>query len=330
MGASPLPDTSAGGLSVVALDHRFGNVSIEQAVLNEVGARVIDAGEMSAAEGLAVCGDADAILIGPRLRFDKDRLDSLRRCRVIVRYGVGVDNIDVVAAAARRIVVANVPDYCIEEVATHALAMILTLNRDLPALDRSVREGRWQLGHQKNVARLSHSTLGIAGFGRIGEALARRALALGMAVVASDPARSPAEIQAAGARHVSLDELFRVSDFISIHASKGPLAGAVVDAAAIQRMKPGAYLINVARGGLVDEAALAAALHKGHLAGAAIDVIEPEPPGLDAAILSAPNVVVTPHVAWYSVTALEELRQKAAQEVARVLRGAQAINVVRP
>jgi D-3-phosphoglycerate dehydrogenase / 2-oxoglutarate reductase len=323
-----LAEAPAAGLRVVTVDHRFEDASIEQTVLAKIGARVIDAAAMDPAAAAAACTDADAIIVGPRLRFDKDRLASLSRCRVIVRYGVGVDNIDVGAAASRGIVVANVPDYCIEEVATHALAMILTLNRDLPALDRSVRAGNWHIGAQTVIRRLSELTLGIVGFGRIGEALARRAVALGMTVVASDPLRSRIDIEAAGARHGSLQDVWETSDFVSIHASKGLGAECVLDADAIGSLKRGAYVVNVARGGLIDEVALAAALEEGRLAGAALDVTWPEPILRSAAILRAPNVIITPHVAWYSVTATVELRRKAAEEVARVLLGNAPLNAV--
>jgi D-3-phosphoglycerate dehydrogenase / 2-oxoglutarate reductase len=328
MADSRLAERSSRILRVIAIDHRFGDTAIEQKVLDRISAQVIDAATMDAATAAAACVDADGILVGPRLRFDKGRLASLRQCRIIVRYGVGVDNIDLGAAADLGIIVANVPDYCVEEVATHALAMILTLNRDLPSLDRSVREGKWQIGQRTDIRRLSEATLGIAGFGRIGEALARRALALGMTVVASDPMRPRSDIEAVGARHVSLNELLEVSDFISIHASKGQGAGAVLDADAVQRLKPGAYVVNVSRGGLVDEIALAQALVDGRLAGAALDVTDEEPVPPSAAILSAPNLIVTPHVAWYSLTAVAELRRKAAEEVARVLGGDLPTNVV--
>lgn len=323
-----MADQMAARCTVVAIDHRFGDVTVEEAVLREVGASVVDAAALAPDAAAAACVDADAILIGPRLRFGQDRIASLRRCRVIVRYGVGYDNVDVEAAARRGIAVAIVPDYCVEEVATHALAMVLALNRELLSFDLSVRAGKWQIGERPDLRRVSESTLGIIGFGRIGEALGRRALALGMEVVATDPARSPAAIEAAGARCVELDQLLRVSDFVSIHAAKSSEALPIIDAAALRRMKASAYLVNVARGGLVDEDALADALQAGRLAGAALDILEPEPPPRDASILSAPNVLLTPHAAWYSATAVEELRRKAAEEAARVLAGGAPRNPV--
>jgi D-3-phosphoglycerate dehydrogenase len=262
------------------------------------------------------------------MRFDAPRLDTLRKCKVIVRYGVGVDNVDVAAARARDIVVANVPDYCVEEVATHALAMMLALDRDLLALNATVHDGRWEMRPGVTMRRPSTCILGIIGFGRIGEALGRRARALGMSVVATDPLRSAASIETAGARPVELDELLEISDFVSVHAAKSHGGATLLDASAIRRMKRGAYVVNVARGGLVDETALAAALWDGALAGAGLDVIEPEPPPADSPILVAPNVIVTPHSAWYSISAVADLRRLAADEAARVLSGMPALNAV--
>jgi D-3-phosphoglycerate dehydrogenase len=314
-------------LRVAVLDHRFADLDIEREVLASVDATVIDTRGLSGQPLVEACADADGILIGARLRLDGPLLDQLRHCRVIVRYGVGVDNVDVAAASARGITVANVPDYCVEEVATHAIAMVLALNRRLIALDRTVRQGRWELGPGAGMRRLSECTLGLIGFGRIGEALGRRAVALGMRVVAADPARPPEQIEAAGAVPVSLDSLLRESDFVSIHAPKIG-ADPILGAAEIATMRSHACVINVARGGLVDEGALAEALRDGRLAGAGVDVIDPEPPSLDASLLSAPNVILTPHSAWYSTSAATDLRRKAAEEVARVLSGRAALHAV--
>ena len=323
-----MPEVPAQVFTVVAIDHRFPDVAIEQAVLGRLGADVLDATTLESNRAADACADADAILVGPRLRFDTQRLSTLSRCRLIVRYGVGYDNIDVEAATARGISVAIVPDYCVEEVATHALGLILALNRQIPSLDRTVREGRWQIGDRPVMSRLSEATLGIIGFGRIGQALASRAIALDMTVLAADPVRPPRDIEACGARSATLEELLPVSDFVSIHAAKTPGMGPILDAHAIQQLKPTACVVNVARGGLVDEAALAEALVGGRIGGAALDVTDREPPAAGSAILSAPNVIFTPHAAWYSPTAVRELRQKAAEEVARVLGGGAALHAV--
>lgn len=314
--------------SVAVVDHRFADLEIERRILADAGLEMIDAGRGERGAMLSLCAGAAGLLLGPRLRIDEEALSTLVRCRAIVRYGVGTDNVDVAAAVRRGIVVANVPDYCAEEVATHALAMILAIDRRLFALDRSVREGRWELGTGTGIRRLSECTIGIIGFGRIGEALGGRAAGLGLRVLVVDPLRSSTDIEAAGATRSTLETLLHESDFISIHAPK--LAGAppIIGSSEIAAMKRGAVLINVSRGGLVDEGALAEALATGQLGAAAIDVTEPEPPARDGPLFTAPDLILTPHAAWYSTAAAAELRQKAAQEVARMLTGGAALHPV--
>jgi D-3-phosphoglycerate dehydrogenase len=308
-------------VSVVAVvDHRFAALDVERAELAPLGHEVLDGAGLDREAALALCARADAVLVGARLRLDAAAMARLGRCRVIVRHGVGVDNVDVAAAQARGIWVAYVPDYCVEEVADHSIAMLLGLNRCLAGLDRRVRDGRWGIPPGLPVRRLSTRVLGIVGFGRIGEAVGRRAAALGLEVLATDPARPAADVHAAGATPVELDELLARADYVSLHAPRLP-GGTVLDADAIARMKPGACVINVARGGLVDEAALLDALNDGRLGGAALDVAVAEPLGADDPLLSAPNVIVTPHAAWYSLESVLDLRTKAVREAVRVLAG---------
>ncbi|HEY4094871.1 MAG TPA: C-terminal binding protein [Baekduia sp.] len=307
--------------TVVAVDHRFADLDLEREVLAPHGIELRDARELPAAEALAACAEADGILTGARFSFDAAAVASLQRCRVIARYGVGVDNVDVDAAAAAGVWVAFVPDYCIEEVADHAIAMLLAMNRRLFAFDASVREGAWGIPAGMPVRRLSQSVLGVIGFGRIGEAVGRRGAALGMTVLAADPVRPEADVRAAGAEAVEVDELLRRSDYVSLHAPPARDGRAVLDAERIALLPAGACLINVARGGLIDEPALIAALHDGRLGGAAVDVAAAEPLRPPDPLLDAPNVIVSPHAAWYSLDAVRELRVKAAAEVARVLGG---------
>ncbi|MGH7903843.1 MAG: C-terminal binding protein [Candidatus Dormibacteraceae bacterium] len=314
--------TGAGrdSLTVAVIDHRFPSLDEERAVLAPLGAGLIDLRGQDPEAVMAAAAGADGILVGARFRLDLARLLTLRRCRVIARYGVGTDNVDVAAASRLGIAVTCVPDYCVEEVSTHAMALLLALHRRLFQFDRAVREGAWGIGGE-HVARLSEATLGIAGYGRIGRETGRKATALGLRVLAADPLIDAESVRAGGAQPVEWECLLAESDFVSLHPSLGPGTRRMLDAGAIARMKPGSVLINVGRGGLVDEDALAAALHGGQLAGAGIDVVDPEPPASGAAILSAPNLIVTPHVAWFSIGARLELQRKAAEEVARVLRG---------
>jgi D-3-phosphoglycerate dehydrogenase len=242
-------------------------------------------------------GDAD-VLLNQYLPITGELLDGVPRCRLVVRYGVGVDNVDLEAASARGVWVANVPDYAREEVADHTLALGLALLRGVAVLDRSVRDGTWELEVARPLRRLSTLTWGVVGCGAIGTAVARRAAGLGMAVLGHDLAAVPSEPPI---RRVPLAELL---------------------AAALARMRPTAFLVNTARGGLVDGVALLDALDAGALAGAALDVLEREPPdGLGWDLVSHPQVVATPHAAWYSEEAFHALKTEVAREALRVLEG---------
>jgi len=271
---------------------------------------------------------AEAILLGARFQFTAERLASLKLCRVIVRYGVGVDNVDLAAATARGITVSCVPDYCVEEVATHAIALLLSLHRQLDAYSFRARGGQLGIDGVHPIRRLSTLTFGVVGFGRIGRETATRAEALGMRILAYDPFLEDAAIRRFGAEPRPLDSLLAESDAVSLHV---PLTEATRDLLGRDRialMKTGALLINVGRGGLVDETALAEALASGRLGGAGLDVtsVEPLPPGHP--LLSAANTILTPHVAWYSTGAQRELQVKAAEEASRVLRGQAPFNAL--
>jgi len=306
-------------MKVVAVDHRFGGLALERAVIEPAGGELVDAAGWNPDAVMEECATASAILLGARFRFDRERIKTLRDCRAIVRYGVGYDNVDLPAARDAGIVVATVPDYCVEEVSDHALALLLALNRRLFPLARHVEAGEWSTAPVHGVPRLTGLVLGVVGYGRIGGALGRKARGIGLRVLASDPGRSADSLRAEGAEPVDLDALLRASDFVSLHRPGG--GEPVLDAAQIAHMKPTAYLINVARGDLVDETALAAALRTGRLAGAALDVTDPEPPAEDSPLRTAPNLILTPHAAWFSSEAVRDLRTGAAAEVARVLRG---------
>jgi D-3-phosphoglycerate dehydrogenase len=306
---------------VTALDHRFTDLEVERDVLAELGdVELRDGAGLEPDEAIRLSEEADAVMVGARLRLDAGALARLGSCRAVVRYGVGFDNVDVEAATERGIWVAYVPDYCVDEVADHTIALMLALHRRLFAFDAAVRDGAWGIPPGTSVKRLSACTLGIVGFGRIGEAVGRRAAALGMRVLAIDPMRPAADVAAAGATLVELDDALPSLDYLTLHAPHLPGA-AVVDAQRLAALPRGACVINVARGGLVDEAALADALETGALGGAGLDVAAAEPLRPPNRLLDAPNVIVTPHAAWYSLEAVRELRAKAAAEVVRVLRG---------
>jgi D-3-phosphoglycerate dehydrogenase len=263
-------------------------------------------------------GDAD-VLLNQYLPITGELLDGVPRCRLVVRYGVGVDNVDLEAASARGVWVANVPDYAREEVADHTLALGLALLRGVAVLDRSVRDGTWAPEVARPLRRLSTLTWGVVGCGAIGTAVARRAAGLGMAVLGHDLAAVPSEPPI---RRVPLAELLAAADLVSLHAALTPATRHLIGAAALARMRPTAFLVNTARGGLVDGVALLDALDTGALAGAALDVLEREPPdGLGWDLVSHPQVVATPHAAWYSEEAFHALKTEVAREALRVLEG---------
>ena len=305
-----------GVVVITDLDH--DNVDPERSVLDghEVELRVLQC--RTPEEVAAQAGDAD-VLINQYVPITAEVLDAMPRCRLVVRYGVGVDNVDVEAATARGVWVANVPDYGRDEVADHTLALAMSALRGVAVLDRSVRDGVWGLDAARPLRRLSVLTWGVVGCGAIGPAVARRAAGLGMRVLGYDLPQVPSEPPI---ERVPLNELLASSDLVSLHAALTPESHHLIGAEALGRMRPSAFLVNTARGGLVDTAALLAALDAGELAGAALDVLETEPPDdLGWRLARHPRVVVTPHAAWYSEEAFLTLKTEVAREALRVLEG---------
>jgi D-3-phosphoglycerate dehydrogenase / 2-oxoglutarate reductase len=259
---------------------------------------------------------AEAVLVNVT-PVDGALLDRCPRCRVVVTYGVGYDHIDLDEARRRRVVVANVPDYCTDEVADHTVAMLLALARQIPAGDEMVRTGGWGVQGLGPIRRIKGRTLGLIGFGRTGRAVAVRARGFGLRVIAYDPFVSRGG--EAATMVASLRGLLREADFVSLHAPLRPETVQLIDEHALSLMKPGAVLINTSRGGLVDIDALIRALDQGSLAGAGLDVYPQEPPA--AAQLDRSDLVLSPHSAYYSAEAIVELKRSAAQAVAVVLTG---------
>lgn len=316
-----------GRLLAVVTDDRFGGVAEETAVLGPLGVELRVASCSSSAEVAAACADADAVLanLAP---VDAAAVAAMRRCRVVSRYGVGLDNVDLAACAARGIAVANVPGYCDAEVAEHALALLLSLTRGVPERDAAVRGGAWNLA--TGQASVAGSVVGVAGFGGSGLAFARAVLGLRPSRLAVwspnlsrerlDAALGPAAA-ALGVelRAASFDELLTGSDFLSLHLRLTAETAGLWGEAAFSRMKRGAYLVNTARGGLVEASALARALASGRLAGAGIDVYDVEPPPPGHPLLSAPNCVLTDHCAYRSTRSIAELKRRCAENAARAL-----------
>jgi len=273
---------------------------------------------------LSVARDADAILV-TYAKLPGELLRQLKNCKAIGRFGLGVDNIDLPAAKDLGIAVNYVPDYCLREVSDHAMALLLALARKVTFSNRLVQSGRWEVPPIVPLRRLEGQVLGLIGFGNIPRTLAPKAKAFGLHVLTHDPYVSQEALAAAGVEGVSFDELLARSDFISVHAPLLPATRELMNASTFAKMKKRAFLINTARGPLVDEAALVVALNSGQLGGAALDVVATEPLAKDSPLLGRDNVILTPHTAFYSVEALEELQTKCAGDVARVLSGEKAI-----
>ena len=282
------------------------------------------AASASAEDILAVARDADAILV-TYAKLPGELLRQLKRCKAIGRFGLGVDNIDLPAAKALGIAVNYVPDYCLREVSDQAMALLLALTRKITLANKLVQSGRWEVAPLVPLRRLEGQVLGLIGFGNIPRMLAPKAKAFGLKVLAHDPYAAKEMFSAAGVESVSFDDLLARSDFISVHAPLLPATRGLINAAAFAKMKKGACLINTARGPLVDENALIAALDTGQLGGAGLDVVATEPLPADSPLRGRDNVILTPHTAYYSVEALEELQTKCASDVARVLSGEKAI-----
>jgi D-3-phosphoglycerate dehydrogenase len=315
--------------TVVVTDHDFEDLSIEREGLADVAEVVELTNDVggSAADARETLAEADAV-INLRYDLDAESVALLDDCQVISRYGIGVDNIATDAARERGIPVTNVPDYCLEEVSMHALSLWLALSRGLPTYDDAVAAGDWDRSAAAPIHRLSTRTVGVVGYGAIGRAVGERAAALGADVLASDPFLSPADVADDPAELVSFETLLDRADFVTVHSPLTPDTRGLFDADAFSRMRDDAYFVNVARGPIVDTEALVAALDAGELAGAGLDVFPEEPPATTDPLRDHPDVVTTPHVAWYSEEANEERRQTVVDIVRTTLEGGEPYNVV--
>ena len=313
-------------LRVVITDHIM-EPDVERQVLDGV-AEIHCVGAHSTADLFGRVGSADVLICFHAVEITGELLSQAGRCRGVVRGGVGYNNIDLRTAGERGIVVCNVPDYGTEEVADHALALLLALARRLVPTVDSTRRGEWRLGVNSGTRRLRGQTLGIIGCGRIGSALALRAKALGLRVVIYDPYLSRGIEKSLGVERVwRLEELLGQCQFLSLNCPLTDQTRQLMSAATFALLPRGAYLVNTARGGLVDELALLDALSSGQLAGAALDVTQQEPPA-DERLWKHPQLLLTPHCAFYSVEAAHEMRTKAAEEALRLVRGEPPLNPV--
>ena len=313
---------------VTVSDSVFPNLDPARQVLATIGADLRMADSPTPEGIVAAAASSDALLV-TYAKITAEMIAKMPKCRVISRFGIGVDNVDIEAATGAGIVVTKVPDYCIDEVSDHAMALLLALVRKIPSSSARTHGGRWEMKAVVPIHRLRGSVLGLAGFGRIPQLVAPKAQAFGMKVVAYDPFVPDEAFSRAGVDRVDLAALLATSDYISVHTPLTPETRHLFNRETFGQMKPGAYLVNTARGPIIDEAALAAALDSGRLAGAALDVMSQEPPP-PSPLFGRDNVIITPHTSFYSEESLIELQVKAAQEVAAVLNGQSPRNPVNP
>jgi D-3-phosphoglycerate dehydrogenase len=281
-------------MKIVVTDHAFPDLATEEAVATAAGATLVGAQTKDPARLAAAVADADAV-ITQFAPVNADVIGAMQRARAIVRYGIGVDNVDLAAARSHGIPVCNIPDYCIDEVADHTLAFILALTRQVPSQSRLVHDGEWKLAAPPAAFRtLAGMTCGVVGFGRIGRGVVRRLVAFGGRVLVSDPVASADAISAAGAQAVPLPRLLAESDLVTLHCPSLPETKGMINASTLATAKPGLLLVNLSRGDLVDPDALVAALDSGRVGGAALDVFAPEPIPAGHPILGRSNVILAP------------------------------------
>lgn len=313
---------------VLVTDYVWPSLDPERAVLKTANADIIvapDGGEETLVE---LARDVDGILTC-FAKVTSNVIRSAKKCVVIGRYGVGVDNIDVDVATENGIIVTYVPDYCVDEVADHVVAMLLAWNRRIVLFDRATKLRGWgSEGLGMRIMRLSGKKLGIVGFGRIGRSVCARARAFGLDILVHDPILSESDVSNQGAKLVELQTLLADSDFVTLHAPLIPATKNMIGGIELECMKEEAFLINAARGGLIDEEALYHALTTGQIAGAGLDVVEDVAPSVDHRLTTLENVIVTPHTAFFSQEAVRELEERAAGEVASVLVSEKPENVV--
>jgi D-3-phosphoglycerate dehydrogenase / 2-oxoglutarate reductase len=312
------------GPVIAVTDSVFPSLDPAKAALARLNPTYRMSKSVNADDIVAVAKDADAVLV-TYAKLTRDVLMQLTRCKAIGRFGLGVDNIDLVTAKEKGIAVNYVPDYCIREVSDHAMALLLALIRKIPLSNKLVQSGRWEMPAVVPIRRVEGTVLGLIGFGHIPRLVAPKAQAFGIKVIAHDPYAKPEVFKAAGVEGVDFDTLLKTSDYVSVHAPLLPATRGLMNAAAFAKMKKGAYVVNTARGPLIDEPALIAALDAGQVGGAGLDVVAAEPLAKDSPLLGRDNVIISPHTAFYSIEALEELQSKCASDVARVLSGEKAV-----
>lgn len=316
-------------MKIVITDHRFKDVDQERCAVEAEGGDLVVGHATDEQQAAELCKDADGVLTA-RARITRHVIEAMAKCRVIVRYGIGVETVDIPAASERGIMVANVPDYCLDEVSDHALTLLLILSRGMVPAMAMAREEKWLIAKMPPLHRLRGQTCGLVGCGQIGSLLVVKVRALGMSAVIYDPYLKETKSREMGAELVSFERLLAESDFISLHAPLNEKTHHIFGERAFGKMKRTAYIINTARGGLIDEPALMAALDGEEIAGAALDVLESETvvTPVRTALVNHPKVIVTPHTAWLSEESRTSLQGKAVAQVLAGVKGERPYGLV--
>jgi D-3-phosphoglycerate dehydrogenase / 2-oxoglutarate reductase len=314
---------------VVLIEHGYASTETERRIIEGAGGEFIDAEQWPPSKALEFCRDADGILFR-RIAVTREMMTQWPRCKVIVRYGVGTDNVDLEAATEANMIVGHVPAYCVDEVSSHAIALMLACARKIVATHQRVEQGSWDVHRDDPIYRIAGKTVGIVGLGTIGKAVARKLSGWDLSILAADPYIEPRQAHELGVELVDFETLCRRSHFITLHAPLLPETRCLVNAKSLELMQQGAIVVNTARGGLVDSRALLSMLDSGQIAAAGLDVFETEPLPADSAVRRHPRLVVTDHTAWYSEDSQQELQRTAAEEIARVCRGGLPKSVANP
>ncbi len=314
--------------TVVITDWTFPDLQVEQSLLESQGIKLVARPCKTEAELIDLCSDADAV-ITQFARINSAVVGSMKKSRAIVRYGIGVDNVDLEAARSRGIPVCNVPDYCIDEVADQTLAFILASTRQVVSHAVHLRAGHWGLATPlAGMKALRDLTVGVVGFGRIGREVVKRLLPFKCSVRVFDPVVPASDIQAAGAQPSSFDALLQAADVLTLHCPSTPQTRRLMNQETFAKLKSGCLFINVGRGDLADPDALTSALQSGRLSGAALDVFDPEPIPTDHPLRSMPQVILAPHIASCSVPAVKKLRESVAHIAIAAVQGGTLSSVV--
>jgi D-3-phosphoglycerate dehydrogenase len=314
---------------VIFVEHGYNSAEAERAIIEKAGGEFVDCDGLPTEETLRRCADADAIMVR-RLQLTRERIAGFKGCKMLLRYGVGVDNIDLAASTDAGIIVGHVPVYCQDEVSTHAVALLLDCIRRIVPTHEAMRAGCWDVHRNDPIYRVAGKTLGIVGLGTLGQAVVRKFQGWNMRLLACDPYLDDGVAEALSVKLVSLEQLFSQSDYVSLHVPLLPETRHVIRAETLALMRRGAILVNTARGPLVSGTDLLQALDSGQISCAALDVFENEPPPADSPLRKHPRLIMTDHIAWYSEEAQIELQERAAREVVRGCTGGLPENIANP